>query len=68
VPLGAKKSAHVGKSGESAAALLQLPHLDAEALKRLARKKVKTLPGKWRQPAGSAGGGAPSSATCACMA
>lgn len=43
VPLASKKAAHVGKSGESAAALLQLPHFDGELLRRLARKKVKTL-------------------------
>jgi len=45
VPLAAKKAAHVGKSAESPAALLQLPHFDADVLRKLARKKVKALPG-----------------------
>lgn len=44
VPLSSKKAAHVGKSNESAAALLQLPHFDNEVLRKLARKKVKLLP------------------------
>lgn len=46
VPLGAKKAASVGKSSETPAALLQLPHFDGEVLRQLARKKVKTMPGK----------------------
>lgn len=44
VPLSSKKAAHVGKSNESAAALLQLPHFNNEVLRKLARKKVKMLP------------------------
>ncbi|PSC67006.1 dnaJ ERDJ2A, partial [Micractinium conductrix] len=44
VPLESKKAAHVGKSAESPAALLQLPHFDKETLRRLTRKKVKALP------------------------
>lgn len=35
-----------GKSGESPSALLQLPHFDGDVLKKLARKKVKTLAGE----------------------
>lgn len=46
VPLESKKAAHVGKSAESPAALLQLPHFDKETLRRLTRKKVKALPGE----------------------
>lgn len=46
VPLGAKKAASVGKSSETPAALLQLPHFDGEVLRQLARKKVKTMAGK----------------------
>lgn len=38
-----------GKSGESPAALLQLPHFDNDVLKKLARKKVKTLTGAFIQ-------------------
>ena len=47
VPLASKKASHVGKSSESPAALLQLPHFDGEVLRKLARKKVKALPGGW---------------------
>jgi hypothetical protein len=43
VPPSSKKN--VSKSNESAAALLQLPHFDNEVLRKLARKKVKMLPG-----------------------
>lgn len=53
VPIAAKKAAHVGKSCESLAALLQLPHFDGEVLRKLARKKVKALPGAVLQRAHS---------------
>ncbi len=46
VPLGSKKATPLSKAGESAAALLQLPHFDHGVLKQLARKKVKTLAGE----------------------
>ena len=46
VPLAAKKAAHVGKSGESAAALLQLPHFDDGVLRKLQKRKIKALPGQ----------------------
>lgn len=46
VPLAAKKAAHVGKSSESAAALLQLPHFDDGVLRKLQKRRVKTLPGE----------------------
>lgn len=44
VPLAAKKAVSVGKSMETPAALLQLPHFDSEVLRQLTRKKIKVLP------------------------
>ena len=46
VPLSSKKQQSLAKSGESPAALLQLPHFGHEQLKKLTRKKVKALAGK----------------------
>jgi translocation protein SEC63 len=55
VPLAAKKAAHVGKSAESAAALLQLPHFDDGVLRKLQKRRVKTLPGEQPQCASTLG-------------
>lgn len=44
VPLAAKKAAHIGKSADSTAALLQLPHFDDGLLRKLQKRRVKTLP------------------------
>lgn len=43
VPADEKKKHAFGKSAESVTSLLQLPHFDAELVKKLARKKIKTL-------------------------
>lgn len=58
VPLAAKKTAHVGRTAESQAALLQLPHVDGEVLRKLARKKIRSLPGAppWARSFGGGGG------------
>lgn len=49
MPLAAKKAAHIGKSADSTAALLQLPHFDDGLLRKLQKRRVKTLPGEWKR-------------------
>lgn len=66
VPLAAKRTASVGKSAESPAALLQLPHFDGEVLRQLARRKVKTLPGAALQGVGARHDGGVLEMQCAC--
>ena len=45
MPLASKKAVSVGRSCDSAGALLQLPHFDGDVMRNLIRKKIKTLPG-----------------------